>query len=74
MPKGIKKNITKKEVIENNLEGVVEPGDEIIIPTEEEVVTEDWKEYRECTCGAMVKLPDNEEDTTLCECGVKHKR
>lgn len=31
--------------------------------------------YRECTCGEMVVLPDGSaEDTTTCICGVKHAR
>lgn len=35
--KGIKHTVTKEEIKDNNLEEVLEPGDEIEIPTEEDV-------------------------------------
>lgn len=39
----------------------------------EEVIAEEPKSgYRECTCGALVALPMEGEEATVCECGVKH--
>jgi len=68
--------VTEEEVIENNLEGEVEAGEEVIIPAEEEVeevIAEEPKSgYRKCTCGALVALPMEGEEATVCECGVKH--
>lgn len=37
MKKEIKHEVTEEEVIENNLEGEVEAGEEIIIPAEEKI-------------------------------------
>lgn len=74
----IKHEVTEEEVIENNLEGVFEAGEEVIIPAEEEVIEEEViaeepkAGYRECTCGALVPLPMEGEEPTVCECGVKH--
>lgn len=72
MKKEIKHKVTEEEVIENNLEGVVEAGEEVVIPVEEEIKEEPKSGYRECTCGALVPLPMEGEEPTECECGVKH--
>jgi hypothetical protein len=32
------------------------------------------KDFRECTCGALVKLPNAGEGPTICVCGIKHIR
>ena len=43
----IKHKVTKEEIVENNLEEVVEVGEEIELPTEEKVADElAGKEYR----------------------------
>lgn len=81
MPKKAKTNEVVEEIIikatqedieENNLEGIVEPGDEIIIPNEEPILISE----RECTCGEIVKLPDGSaEEFTVCKgCGIRHIR
>jgi hypothetical protein len=36
-PKEITHEVTEEEVIENNLEGIVEVGEEVVIPAEEEL-------------------------------------
>lgn len=36
VPADIKHNVTKEEIVDNNLEDVLADGDEIVIPNEEE--------------------------------------
>lgn len=58
--------IVDPEVIDNGLN----PD---LLPIEEKVIEEN---YRECTCGTLVPLPDGSaEEFSICEgCGIKHIR
>ena len=69
----IEHEVSEEEIKENELEEVIEPGDKIEIPVEEE--TTNQENYRECTCGRLVALPDGSgEDFTMCDCGIRHTR
>lgn len=63
MEEVIEHEVTKEEIVDNNLEDVLEEGDIVKIP---------MSNTRVCTCGATVTLPNSSEDTITCECGIKH--
>lgn len=85
MKKGEKKDIkhvvTEEEIKDNELEGFLEPGEEILIPMGEEAINtamdlvephdEPKDGYRECLCGNLVIVS---EEVTICSCGRKHSR
>lgn len=77
----IKHEVTEEEVIENNLEGEVEVGEEVIIPTEEEALEEvldgEKSEFTEPTSEEVVEeivAPDEAGVRTTgyreCTCGA----
>lgn len=71
----IEHEVSEEEIKENGLEDVLEPGDKIEIPVEEEKDKPKEENYRECTCGRLVALPDGSgEDFTMCDCGIRHTR
>lgn len=78
---------TEEEIKDNNLEEVVEAGEEIGIPVEGEDVPEPTPEptaepteeevdeaFRICTCGQPVAVPGKGEKNIRCSCGVYHAR
>lgn len=81
MKKVIKKTIKKTVKKIAPVEETTEVGTDIQIEQENittepvEVVEKAQDNYRECTCGRLVLLPDGSDgNPSICECGIKHIR